>query len=50
MQLKITLTLSEIDAGYLTDDQYVYTQGFIEGKLQEIAGGLEATITKMEIQ
>jgi hypothetical protein len=50
MELKITLTLDNIDSGYLTDDQYVYTKGFIEDKLREIAEGLEASITGMEIE
>jgi hypothetical protein len=50
MNLTITLTLDNVDACYLTDDQYVYTKMFIEDKLQEIAGGLEASITTMEIE
>lgn len=50
MELKITLTLDNVDSGYLTDDQYVYTEGFIETKLREIAEGLEANIVEMEIR
>jgi 3-deoxy-D-manno-octulosonate 8-phosphate phosphatase KdsC-like HAD superfamily phosphatase len=50
MQLKITLTLDDIDSGCLTDGQYVYTKSFIENKLREIADGLEASIVTMEIQ
>ena len=49
MQLNITLTLSDIDSNYLTDDQYVYTKGFIQDKLQEIADGLDANIVELEI-
>lgn len=49
MQLNITLTLSDIDSNYLTDAQYVYTKSFIENKMKEIAEGLEANITAMEI-
>jgi hypothetical protein len=50
MQLTITLTLDNVDAGHVTDDQYVYTKGFIEDKLLEIAEGFEANITEMEIE
>lgn len=50
MQLNITLTLSNIDSNYLTDDQYVYTKSFIENKLKEIAEGLEANIVNLEIE
>lgn len=49
MNLKITLTLDNIDSNYLTDDQYVYTKSFIETKLQDIAEGLEASIVELEI-
>jgi hypothetical protein len=50
MKLTLHVTIDNIPDDYASDDQYVNTREYICSLLQELAEGLEARVSHLEIK